>query len=300
MPMVRRPRAAARLGHAIRWLVAIGAILPTAALTQLVIPVESAAPGIFSSRTTMTMLWEVPDADLTLVLLPGYPGRLGIRPGDVAVNNQTVRLMQDMLTFAGVRMNLVVFDSPDPLQGVGARAAGSHQVRLEEVVRFYRQRLGRPVWLMGHSDGSISVSEFLNRSEANRRAVAGAILSASRNETRISVDWAMPVLMIHHERDACDVTTYASAIRTHQSVARRNSGPTRFETVITGSASGPACSTGYHMYERAAGEVRHYIAEFIGRQIGKVVSGSGPAPAATSTGESDTNAEPDEELVRLN
>ena len=248
----------------------------------------------------MTMLWEVPGADLTLVLLPGHPGRTGIQPGDVAVNNQTARLMQGMLTYAGLKMNLVVFDSPEPLQGIGARAAGSHQVRVEEVVRFYRERLGRPLWLMGHSDGSISVSEFLNRSDSNRHAVAGAILSASRNEARITTDWRLPVLVLHHERDGCDVTTYANAKRTFQAIERRNSGPTHFDTVVTGGASGPPCSTGYHMYERAYGEVRNYIGEFLKRHSGKASSPPEPAPSGTSSVEAGEVVEPDEALVPLN
>lgn len=270
------------LRPALMGLLSLCSALPLHLGAQEVVSVDSAAGGLLGAKTTLTMLWENPGADLTLVLVLGHPGRTGLKPGDVVVNNQTARMMQGLVGAPGPRIHLVVFDSPIALHGVGARASTDHQTRLSEVVQYYQVRLQRPVWLMGHSDGSLSVSEFLNRSPQNRSALAGAILSASRNETRITDDWAVPTLMIHHERDGCDVTTYPQAVRTHQTISRRNSAPTEMVTVVGGTASGPPCSTGFHMYERAYTEVRGAISAFLDKYRGRSSLGGVPSGAATA------------------
>lgn len=237
---------------------------PGTALSQ-VFPVPPTTPGLFGSRDTLTLLHPRKDADITIVVVMGHPGHFGLKMGDGFLANRTARMMTGLVLRDTVKANVVILDSPIPLNGIGARSSSDHLGRIESVVKFYQDQLGRPIWLMGHSDGSISVSEYLNRSEQNRRSVVGAILSAGRDETRIQHDWNVPTLVIHHEKDGCEVTTFTGAQRYFSRIKDRNTRPTEFATVRSGSLSGPPCSTGYHMYEGAYTEALGLIEDFVAR-----------------------------------
>lgn len=231
-----------------------------------VIPVEPLTRGLFGTQQTMTMLYERSDAELTIVSVMGHPGHFGLKAGDQFVKNQTARMMRDITYRTKIKANVVILDSPFPLQGIGARSSSDHLGRIESVVKYYRERLKVPVWLFGHSDGSISVSEYLNRSDETRRSLVGAILSAGRDETRIKEDWKVPSLVIHHERDGCDVTTFNGAKRYFARLKEINTSASEFATVVGGMSSGAPCSTGFHMYEGAFGETLSLIEDFISRQ----------------------------------
>jgi hypothetical protein len=177
-------------------------------------------------------------------------------------------MMRDLTYRQKIKVNIVIFDSPSALQDIGARSNSDHMGRIESVVRFYSQKFNLPIWLFGHSDGSISVSEYLNRSDETRKSLAGAILSAGRDETRIKEDWRVPALVIHHERDGCNVTTYSGAKRYFARIEKINTSVSEFATVLGGFSSGAPCSTGFHMYEGAFGETLGLIEDFIFRHSG--------------------------------
>lgn len=249
-----------RLYRCLFVLFAFGA--STAAFPQ-VIPVEPLSKGLFGSRPTMTWLWEASEPEVTLVGVMGYPGHFGMKAGDTEIRNPTARMLQLLAFSQRVRAHVVIFDSPSQLQGIPARSSADHLERIRSVVEFYREKLGKPVLLFGHSDGSVSVSEYLNRSADNRKSVVGAILSAGRSETRITEDWALPTLVLHHDRDGCDLTPYSGARQYFSAIKARNSQPTELATVQGGVSSGPPCSTGFHMYERAHAEARMHLEEFM-------------------------------------
>ena len=251
--------------HLLRCVAAIAISLNASAFSQ-VIAVDPLSRGLFVTHQTMTMLYERADAEVTLVLVMGHPGHFGLKVGDFFVKNQTARMMRDLTYSSKLKANVVILDSPFPLQGIGARSSSDHLERIESVIKFYRNRLNVPVWLMGHSDGSISVSEYLNRSEASRSLVSGAVLSAGRDETRIKEDWKVPTLVIHHEKDGCDVTTFNGAKRYFSRIKETNTSASEFAIVVGGTTSGHPCSTGFHMYEGAFGETLGLIEAFITRQ----------------------------------
>lgn len=237
-----------------------------------VIPVEPLTKGFFGTQQTMTMLHKRNESDIVLVAVMGHPGHFGLRVGDSFVKNTTARMLRDLIQREKIRISVVILDSPFPLQGVGARSSSDHLSRIESVVRHYTEMLKLPVWLFGHSDGSISVSEYLNRSPENRKSINGVILSAGRDETRIREDWKLPALVLHHEKDGCDVTTFNGAKRYFARIKEANTGPTELAIVSGGFSSGAPCSTGYHMYEGAFDETNHNIADFIYRYSDQCVS----------------------------
>ncbi len=230
-----------------------------------VIPVEPIKRGIFGTPQTMTMLYEWKDAELTILVVMGHPGHFGLKVGDPFVKNKTAHLMRGLTYRTKIKANVVILDSPYPLNGISARSSSAHISRIESVIRFYRERLKVPVWLFGHSDGSISVSEYLNQTDAGHNLIAGAILSAGRDETRVVGDWLVPSLVLHHEKDGCHVTTFRGAKKYFLRIKESNSKPTEFATVLGGAESGSPCSGGYHMYEAAYGEALGLIEDFIVR-----------------------------------
>jgi hypothetical protein len=239
-------------------------LISTPTLSQ-VIPVDPLTKGFFITQQTMTMLHEIRGAELTVIVVMGHPGHFGLKTGDHFVKNQTARMMRDLPYRSKIKTNVVILDSPLFLQGIGARSNSDHLSRIESVVAFYKEKFNVPVWLFGHSDGSISVSEYLNGSNDSNKLLAGAILSAGRDETRATKDWKTPALVLHHEKDACDVTTFGGAQRYFTRIKEKNTSATEFATVVGGISSGAACSTGYHMYEGAFDETLGLIEGFIAR-----------------------------------
>lgn len=213
----------------------------------------------------MTMLHERSDATLTVVVVMGHPGSFGLKVGDSFVKNTTARMMRDLTFRSKIKAHVVILDSPVPLQGVGARSSKDHLDRIDSVVKFYEHRLKVPIWLFGHSDGSISVSEYLNRNSTSGHNIAGVMLSAGRDETRINAKWNIPTLVIHHEKDGCDVTTFNGAQRYFQQIRAVNTAAAELATVVGGVSSGAPCSTGHHMYEGAFGETLGLIEDFVSR-----------------------------------
>lgn len=246
------------------WIVCWCISFSSLAFSQ-VIPVEFLSAGLFGSRKTMAMLHERSDAALTVVVVMGFPGSFDLKTGDSFVKNTTARMMRDLVYRSKVKANVVILDSPIPLQGLGSRSSKDHLNRIDSVVKFYEEKFKVPIWLFGHSDGSISVSEYLNRPSTSGHSVSGVILSAGRDETRIKENWRIPALVIHHEKDGCDVTTFSGAKRYFKQIQETNTAPVEFATVVGGVSSGSPCSTGHHMYEGAFGETLGLIEGFVSR-----------------------------------
>jgi hypothetical protein len=247
------------------WIVGCCVSFASSAFSQ-VIPVEFLSAGFFGARQTMTMLHESSDAALTVVVVMGHPGSFGLKAGDSFVKNTTARMMRDLVYRPKIKAHVVILDSPAPLHGVGARSSKDHLDRMDSVLKFYEDKLKVPIWLFGHSDGSISVSEYMNRPNTSRRSVSGVILSAGRDETRIKEDWKIPALVIHHEKDGCDVTTFNGAQRYFKQIQQTNTAAVEFAAVVGGVSSGPPCSTGHHMYEGAFGETLGLIEDFLSQR----------------------------------
>ena len=261
---------------------------PGAALAQ-VFAVSPTYKSFFASPDpTMTFLFEAKEAKATLVFIPGGEGFYGIHAKSKETHgyfsflpfNVMLRSLSDPKATLG-RFNVVIFDSRERLSAPNhwspASAGGDHLSRVEDVVRFYRERLGKPVWVMGHSVGSISVTELYKRLQDGKRQdlVAGLVLSASVRGTSLRYEATrLPVLIIHHERDMCassppeDARSMAASLREGGNTATQLS-------IITGGdgAEGDVCHSGLHMYKGAEPEVAKVLDDYMGRQAGA------PAPA---------------------
>jgi pimeloyl-ACP methyl ester carboxylesterase len=271
----------------LRWTLAafsLAALMTAGAAGAQAIAVSPTYKGLFASTDpTMTFLFEAAGARATLVFIPGGEGRRGIKPEWTAshgyfARNEFIMMLRSLSdpSLTSGRVNVVIFDSPEdlPTRGhwSGARTGADHLSRVEDVVRHYRDRIGKPVWVMGHSMGSISLTEFYKRLQDRKSddLVAGLILSGGHNGTSFNYETTrLPVLVLHHEQDECVGNTPGYARRLHARL--REAGNTAAELVLVNSgtpSSGNPCRSSYHMYSGAGPEVAKVLDQFINRHLG--------------------------------
>ena len=150
------------------------------------------------------------DALATLVLLMGGGGNIGLRGGMPRSRNFVVR-SRDEFTANG--FNVAVVDKPSDRElDFSVRVSAEHIEDLRQVVSYLKKDGALPVWLVGTSRGTTSAAAaavaFGNEelagivltssvTSANR---AGAVPTQKLDAIRI------PVLVLHHEKDACFIT----------------------------------------------------------------------------------------------
>jgi hypothetical protein len=267
-----------------RVLVVLLAVQTCWALAE-VIPVAPSYQGFLaSSEPTMTFLFPTTDARATLVFIPGGEGRVGLKPEWTAEHryfsryhfNLALRSLGDSKQTSG-RYNVVIFDSPVDLLIANhwspMRMGSEHLSRVEDVVRHYRNKLGKPVWLMGHSMGSISVTEFYKRLQDNKSEdlITGLIISGGENGTSLNYTATrLPVLVLHHENDECVGNTPAHARKLHEKLAESGNAAAELAFIKTGTRSpdnNNPCRSGYHMYYGAGDDLARVLDQFMGKHL---------------------------------
>jgi len=220
---------------------------------------------------TLTFLWSSPAAKATLIFIPGGEGRLGLtadRKNLGGFYGATLRPLSDVNLSSG-NFNVVVFDSPIPLP-VGtsypvSRTSTEHLTRIESVVQFYKAKFDLPVWLMGHSNGAVSLTEFYAKlqREGKTDLIAGAIYSSARNGARFDHRVQLPILFLAHEKDACAKSTNYNSRKVFEE--QRSTNKQRLRYVLLQGGEGQAqdvCSSGFHMFYGAASEAYQAIEAF--------------------------------------
>ena len=247
---------------------------PVLAQVFLVEPMEK---GIFgSSDPTPTFLWPGRDAKAVLIMIPGGDGHLGLTPERTDLGGfygNTLKRLSDPALTSG-RLDVVVFDNPYRML-VGdaaptARASSDHLSRIESVVRYYRDKFAKPVWLMGHSNGAVSVTEFWRKIHGgeNEKLIEGMVVSSARNGISFPDDTAIPVLFLHHEKDGCLKSEAHRSKAVYESLKANGNEKTEYAWITGGQPEAAnACYSGYHMYWGAGAEVADTIDRFITRHV---------------------------------
>jgi len=148
------------------------------------------------------------------------------------------------------------------------RCSDDHLYRLLGVME-YAQKMypKKPIWIAGHSNGSISVEHFVKLLKKLNRLpeLSGAIISGSRPETKINVP-ELKLAFVAHKQDSCKKTieNFDSLIKKHQEWLKNNFSVTWIEggnnsgryAKMGGSVGGPpvGCVGGTHSYEFAEEE----------------------------------------------
>jgi hypothetical protein len=228
---------------------------------------------LFNTAPTLTFLWPAQRPRVTLIFIPGGEGRIGLSPDRTTLGGfygATLKPLSDASLTSG-SFNVVVFDSPVNLP-VGtnypsSRQGSEHLLRIESVVRYYKELYALPIWIMGHSNGAASITEFYKMLQKSQKEnlVEGAIYSSARNGSSFNDNTNMPVLFLAHERDGCDKSTPTQSHDVYERL--RKTDPQRVEYVLIRGGepqSQNPCSSGFHMFYGAGEEAYKAIDQFVG------------------------------------
>lgn len=237
-----------------------------------VYPVEPIETGfLYLSAPTNTFVWESKEAKATLIFIPGGEGQLKLTPDRKDLGGfygNTLKPLSDPTKTSGL-FNVVVFDSPVvlPSATMGSRATADHMMRIESVVLYYKAKFNKPIWLMGHSNGAVSETEFYRYLQGKKKEnlISGMIYSSARNGATFNSDTNLPVLFLAHEQDGCAGSTPSNSRRVYEDLKKTDKEKTEYVLIKGGSAeAGESCRSGYHMYYGAAEEAYKAIDSFAG------------------------------------
>lgn len=244
-------------------IVLIVALLSKFACAE-VVSVEFKEKGLFfSDAPTLNFVWPSKQAKATLIFIPGGEGRLGLTPERTNLGGfygSTLKPLSDEKLTSGA-FNVVIFDSPINLP-VGtdypnSRQSNEHLMRIEGVVRYFQALYGVPVWIMGHSNGAVSITEFYKmlQKSGKESLVAGAVYSSARNGADFTDATKLPILFLAHERDGCERSMPSRSKAVYEKQAKTNPMKTQYVLIKGGEAQAqPVCASGFHMFYGASQE----------------------------------------------
>ena len=173
---------------------------------------------------------------------------------------------------AGRRYDVVLIDSPYPLSPnspyPSARGTGDHIRRIEATALYYKKKTGLPVWVMGHSNGGISLTAFIKYLQGQNEMdlISGMVAFDIRSESRFGPPIDFPVLFIHHEKDGCQYTLGSEVMKTYEKLKAFDKAPTEFVWITGGEAqAADPCASGFHMYHNAGPEVAKALDDFLSK-----------------------------------
>jgi len=208
----------------------------------------------------------------TLVLYSGGGGGYG-KIGDDGWPSSSNFLIRSAKLFAAHPFNLVLVgratDVPT-LDGV-TRIGENHNLDNQAIFRAIKLKSPVPIWLIGTSMGTISATAAAIHDGGQN--IAGIVLTSSITAYRIKgavptqelSKIVVPVLVVHHEQDACKVCTPYEAKNIADGL--KNS-PIKKTILISGGAdpTGDPCEPmHYHGYIGKEKEVVDLIATWVGQ-----------------------------------
>jgi pimeloyl-ACP methyl ester carboxylesterase len=206
--------------------------------------------------------------DATVVLFMGGNGRANVNSRGANSNNFLIR-SQDYFYQENLMVAIAGLPSDrDTLHGF--RHSEAHAIDIKGIIAELRKLSNKPVWAIGTSNGSASVANVAARlpppigpdgivltSSVKRSGKGNSVFDAPLNRIQV------PVVVIHHKRDACKWTPYRGAIRLES--ALRGSHDKELIGVDGGSKlRGDACGPyHYHGFVGQEREVVKIIADWI-------------------------------------
>ena len=258
--------------HIAVFLIFNGLILSTACerAAAEVIPVPAGDP---TTSPTLTMYWEGAGSKALLILIPGGEGQIKLKPKQIDVQNQFYKTLKHLTYGSEPKeiFDVVLFDSPERLDNnpkgyPSSRATKDHLSRIFNVIKFYKEKTQKPVWLMGHSNGAVSITEYLryeNKLGQNSQ-IAGLIVSGARKVAYFdSAPLDLPILFMNHRKDGCSDADPNASMGNFKKVQGLNKDQTSFVFIETGDPEGKPCESGYHMYNNATEEVIMTLRNFV-------------------------------------
>jgi acetyl esterase/lipase len=180
-------------------------------------------PGV-----TQRFLVIVPaEAKAAAILFAGGHGGLQMNDtGDIAWGKRNF-LVRGASLFAEQGIAVAVIDAPSDRQSYphlsGFRESGDHAADVKAVITWLRANTKAPVWLVGTSRGTQSAAAVASRLTGNDGpdgiVLTSTILSDKRSRAVPEMPvhtLKIPVLVVHHEQDACVATLFRDVPRLMQ------------------------------------------------------------------------------------
>jgi pimeloyl-ACP methyl ester carboxylesterase len=161
-------------------------------------------PGVKMSYWLMPR----PGAPLTVLLIPGGGGGIGMRDGVPQSQNFLVR-SRDYFAQAGFNVALLGKSTDRADMDPWWRKTDEHVADVRAVVEKLRGDLKVPVWLVGTSNGTISAAAAaaaIDPSKLGGVVLTSSIVVGDRFSPVQGLDIEkirVPVLVVHHKHDAC-------------------------------------------------------------------------------------------------
>jgi hypothetical protein len=209
------------------------------------------------------------------LLFAGGHGRLSLDEGG---QPQTLRgnfLIRARHQLAARGITIVMVDAPSDRQSeaglTGYRQSGAHAAEIGLVVAAMRERFGRPVWVVGTSNGSLSVASAVAQLQGAQRP-DGAVFTSSvtqptrRNGSIYDVSLARytgAVLIASHDGDGCRASPASDSPRLLAALSGAR--PKKMLTFNGGAPprSEPCEAFSQHGFLGIEGQVMNAIADFI-------------------------------------
>ena len=240
----------------IHFFVALVLFITSSAYSQVIdVPYKDDAP-------TRTLLTPVKNAKAVVLLFPGGGGVLNLKDDGSTTNFHTFVRSKDLWAQYGI--DSVLVDTPYDLGGGmrNSRSIRDHQQRILNVVNYYKEKLNLPVWIFGHSMGTVSVTEFVNGGKEKEKLIAGVIVAGTYRSATIDSDVKVPVLAVHHVDDGCASTPFATSERIIDSRPKQSN--SQFIQIDGGISEGDVCgSKAYHGFNQRESELIRVVAQFI-------------------------------------
>ncbi|SDH98079.1 alpha/beta hydrolase [Propionivibrio dicarboxylicus] len=211
---------------------------------------------------TRTLLIPAESAKALVLLFPGGGGVLKLSDQGTTANMHTFVRSRNLWARHGI--DAVLVDTPYDLgnERLDRRPRPDHQERIRTVVNFYKDKTGLPIWLFGHSRGTVSVTRFASQGRDWTPLIAGIIVAGTVQSASLDTSVTLPVLAIHHKHDSCRVTPASAS----ESIVRNRPPGARAEFVLIdgGQSSGDACmSFAHHGFNQNEDELVDTAARFI-------------------------------------
>ena len=172
--------------------------------------------------------------------------------------------------FRDVGSNYFIFPNPAKkmkLSNADRNGGKDHMQRILNLINYIKTQNSLPIVLLGHSRGSISVSsaaKILGKENVKGIVVLSSITSSYGDYTPYYLTMEsmlkkveLPVLVVHHEKDACTVSQYNAA----KKLAEKNN--YKLITISGGGTTGSVCGPlHYHGFEGTAEEVIRAVQEW--------------------------------------
>jgi pimeloyl-ACP methyl ester carboxylesterase len=231
----------------------------------------SGRPGV----TERMLVLQPPQPAATVILLTGGEGRVHIFDGGSIGRGEGNFLVRSRERFAAQGLATIVLDGPSDRADLDGsfRESAEHAADLGAVVRWAREHVGKPVWLVGTSrgtqsvaaaasqlqgaaapDGIVLTSTILGRS-ARSRVTARPVLEMPLGELK------MPVLVVHHQQDPCPI---CDPSRLPALMAKLPPATSQLLTYTGGISTGSPCEAfSHHGYNGIEDRVVADIAQWI-------------------------------------